>query len=236
MPDAARFQQAFGAALAGQRPPSSAALARALAIHRNTAAMAARDALSDNFPVVRQLVGDAPFEAAADRYVAAAPPVDPRLCLYGSDFAAFVGTHAPFRTLPYLQEVAALERLIVEALFARDAPALGADASTTLDLDAPLPLHPAVRFARFACPAGTIWQAHQPGGGAGALEDLTWSAETVVVTRPQDEVVVTTLPPDAAGFLVACASTRPLGEAAARVDPASLASLFAVLIAAGAFA
>ncbi|HTI31061.1 MAG TPA: DNA-binding domain-containing protein [Sphingomonas sp.] len=237
MPDAAAFQQRFGAALAGRIPAGNPILERALAVHRNTAAKAALDALADNYPVIRALVGDDAFTAAAIDYLAAHPPVEPRLCVYGETFAAFLGNYAPFAELPYLADVARVERMAVEALFAADsAPLDGTTFTDAVHLDRVLDLHPATRFAAFGSPAGTLWQAHQPDGDPEMLEALAWTEELVLVTRPFDALIVTVLPVAAAPFLAACAAGQPLGEAAALVPPGDLTSLFATLIAVGAFA
>ena len=87
MPDPAAFQQAFGAMLAGRGGAvADPALARALVIHRNTAAKAAQDAVAANFPVVRALVGEEAFTGCAAAFVDAAPPATPRLCVYGDGY------------------------------------------------------------------------------------------------------------------------------------------------------
>lgn len=237
MPDPAAFQQAFGLALAGRGPRvTDPRLDRALAIHRNTAARAAIDALADNHPVVRALVGYDAFEAAAAQFADRHPPSEPRLCLYGEGFAAHLSGHPPFADLPYLAHVAALERLVVEALFAADAPTLdGAAVGWGIDLDAALPLHPATRFAAFDSPAGSIWLAHAPDAPGDALERIEWRGEAVLVTRPDDAVAVTLLPPGAIGFLEATRSGATLGEAALLAGE-GLETAFSTLISAGALA
>lgn len=237
MSDAGFFQHAFGAMLFGA-PTTVAdpALARALAVHRNTSAKAAQDALADNFPVVRALVGEEAFAAAVARFVDAAPPTDPRLCLYGAGFAAFLSGYTPFVEASYLPDVAAVERLTIEALFAADAVALdGAAFAAGLDLDLPLTLHPAVRYARFASPAGSIWLAHSEGDADAALEAIDWASEVVLVTRPDAALIVTVLPSGAASFLDACRAGRSLGEAAIACGD-DLPAVFATLISVGTFA
>lgn len=234
MLDAQTFQQEFGAALAGLRPVNDPLLARALAVHRNTSAKAARDALAANYPVVRALVGEEPFAAAAAAHIEITPPRDPRLCLYGAEFAHFVSGYAPFGEVSYLADVARLERLAIESLFAADAPTLDGQ-SVALDLDAPLRLHPATRFARFTSPAVTLWLAHQPDADPNSLDQITWQAEDALVTRPDNSLIVSRIPPGGIAFLEICAAGCPLGEAAAAAGD-GIAPLFSLLITAGAFA
>ena len=237
MPDAA-FEQSFGAALLGLEPVADATLARALAIHRNTAFRAAEEALADSYPVLRKLCGDDAFGACAHAFVLAHPPAEPRLCFYGAGLPAFVANWPPFQDTPWLADVSELERLAVEALFAADAIVLDGEAVTTkLDPDHALTVHPAVRFARFASPAGSIWLAHQSDAPEGALEAVVWRPEAVVVTRPGDSLMVKPLDPAAAALLEACiagASLRTIASASWVGD--DVADAFSTLITAGAFA
>ena len=237
----ARFQQAFGAALAGQGATPVAggsALARALAIHRNTSAKAAQDALAANYPVVRALFGDDAFSACAGAFVSAEPPREPRLNAYGAGFPAFLQDYAPAAELSYVPDVAALERLHVEALFAADATSLdGLALGAALDPEAVLRLHPATRFTAFPSPAVGIWLAHRDGDEA-ALGEIVWRPEAVLVTRPGLDVRVERINAPAVAFLSACASGQTLGVAATAAAEAGsdLPTMFAMLITAGAFA
>lgn len=239
MSDPAAFERYFGAAMAGVAPVADPAFARAVAIHRNTAFKAATDALADNFPVLRTLSGDEAFAACARAFVVAKPPSEPRLCVYGARFADFVLAYEPFAALPWLTDVAALEWLCVEALFASDALALdGVGIAAGLDPVRALPLHPAVRFSRLGSPAASIWLAHQTGAPVDALERITWSPEVVLVTRPHDSLIVGPIDPGALAFLEACVAGFPLEQAAAAAaaTDADVATVFSRLINAGAFA
>jgi hypothetical protein len=240
MSEARAFQDAFGAALEFDWPPACGdpAMARAIAVHRNTSVRAALDALGDNYPVVRAMVADEAFFACAGAYVKARPPRDPRLCVFGDAFAEHLRDYAPFASAPYLGDVAELERRCVEALFAADAPVLrGEDFAGGVDPGVCLSLHPAVRFAAFAHPAVSLWLAHQDDAPANALESLVWSAETALVTRPADALQVVAVDGAAVAFLTACARDGALGAAAlaAARTGGDVAQTFAALIGAGAF-
>ena len=97
------------------------ALERALTVHRNTVVKAACDALAANYPVVRNLCGDESFFGLAAGYVGHRPPAEPRLNTYGEGFEADLRSHAALQNSPYVADVAAVERLVTEALFAPDA-------------------------------------------------------------------------------------------------------------------
>jgi hypothetical protein len=240
--DLGQFQQAFGAALAGhavELDGMGPALSRALAIHRNTSAKAAQDALAANYPVVRALFGDEAFRACASAFVGLEPPGEPRLNAYGARFPEFLRHYAPAAGEPYVAEVAALERLYTEALFAADAAPLdGAALASGLDAEARLRLHPSVRFAAFSAPAVSIWRAHQGADDAPALADLVWAEEAALIVRPALGVNVVAIDDGALAFLSACARGETLGVAAAAAAEAGadLSTTFANLITAGAFA
>ncbi len=241
MSDPAIFQRAFGAALAGgdslvRRDP---ALTRALAVHRNTSARAALDAMADNYPVVRALTGEDAFLACAREYTEAYPPREPMMFRYGAGFDNFLSGWLPFSGLPYLADVAKLERLHIEALFAADAPTLAGEAvAGGLDLDAPIRLHPATRFARFDSPAADIWRAHQDDGELDALDGLEWRPGAALITRPEHRVLVSNIDDAAFAFLGACAAGQTLGAVATVSAEAGgdLAQVFSTLITPGAFA
>jgi hypothetical protein len=243
--DPATFQSAFAVALATSDSSTrfDPAMARALTVHRNTCAKAALDALADNYPVVRTLTGETAFGACAETFFELHAPRDSRLCFYGEDFDTFVAGYQPFADAPYLRDVARLERLRTEALFAADAVVLdGAALSTGLDMEQTIGLHPATRFERFEAPAADIWRAHQDDATPDALDQLDWRSSAALVTRPYGTVLVKRIDRAAFTFLQACAAGRPLGQAAlaaAEADTevkADIASVFSTLITAGAFA
>jgi hypothetical protein len=235
MLDAADFQHAFGAMLAAPERSNDFAMRRALAIHRNTASKAARDALFANYPVTAAMVGDDAFSACASSYVEVAPPREARLCLYGDRFEHFVDAWAAFAEAPYLGSVAALERLVTEALFAADRPPLDAVTLTRgIDPDAALEWHPATRTVRTRMPAASIWLAHQADAEPGAFDAIGWDEEVILVTRPRDAVEVRVIDAATRAFLAGAT----LSEAAANAaeEGGDVASIFASLLAAGAFA
>jgi hypothetical protein len=235
MLDAADFQHAFGAMLASPDPSNDPAMRRAVAIHRNTASKAARDALFANYPVTAAMVGENAFAACATSYIEVAPPREPRLCLYGDRFGAFVDAWTPFAEAPYLGAVAALERRVTEALFAADRPPLDAAAlARGIDPDAALQWHPATRVAQTPVPAASLWLAHQPDAGPDAFDAISWEQEITLVTRPGDAVEVRVIDAPTRAFLAG----RTLAEAAANASDqgGDVTSIFALLLSAGAFA
>jgi len=244
----AAFQDAFAHALLASREDARAPLASlvaqpAFAVYRNTVMKSCVDALEANFPAVARLVGEAWFRAAAAEYVAGEPPREPSLLAYGATFPAFLAGFAPAAELPYLADVARLDRCWSESHVAADAPVLRAQdlvgVDTAVLADAKLEPHPAARWAFFAdAPIRSIWSANR---GTEAPEgEIAWRGEGVLLTRPDSAVVWGALDAGACTFLDECArggSVAAAMDAALAADgDADPARIAATLIDAGAFA
>ncbi|MBI1171012.1 DUF2063 domain-containing protein [bacterium] len=218
-------QAAFGAALLDNRLPAPQGLlgpdgkpsSRRFAVYRNNVIVGLIDALSDSFPVLRRVVGDDFFRAMAGFYARTEPPESPVLLAYGAGIPAFLEIFPPVAHLPYLPDLARLERAWVEAYHA--AEAVPADVSPLLAM-APAMLgalrfgfHPSARLIRSAFPVLTIWQMNQPGQTPAPV-DMT-RTEDVLILRPVAEVTIQPLAPGVAGFLVRLMAGATLSSAAA---------------------
>ena len=162
MHDLLAFQRTFARALLD----GSSDLA--VAIHRNTVMKGWLDALRANYPTVVQLVGDEWFNACAIEYARRHPARSPVLALYGETFPAFLDTFEPAAALPYLADVARIDRLWVEAHTAAD---------------------PVERFARVRHSAATIWIHHRTGSESSLT--VSDSDEGILLTRPHGAVEYT---------------------------------------------
>ncbi len=211
---------AFAAALADPAAPPPGVLdrpdARRFAVYRNNIAVGLIGSLEARFPVSRRLVGDGFFRAMAGAFVAAHKPQSAVMIAYGADFPAFVAAFPPAQKMPYLPDVAALENAWVEAYHSGEAAPL---ALAVLAQIAPerwetlrFTAHPAARLLRFATPAASLWAAHQGEGEPAAPE--VWTAEDVLVTRPEADVLIRILPPGGYDLFAALREGATLGEAA----------------------
>ncbi len=239
------FQDGLAAALRttdAPRPPWLAAQP-GFAVYRNTVAQGCLDALRANYPTVRALVGGDCFDGAALAFVQRHPPTDARMLLYGADFAGHLARWEPTAALPYLPDVARLDRLWAESHAAADAPAATPALLAGLSPEAlgrvHLRPHPAARWLWCAeHPAYTLWQRHREALPLGAA--LTWQGEGALLTRPGAAVGWCAL--DAAGCMLLdqCARSLPLGEAATAAlsthPAADLGALLAQLLRMGALA
>jgi len=180
-PNLLEFQRAFAIAL--DEPATGA-----MAVYRNTVLHGAVEALRANYPVVAQIVGSEMFEAVAVDYATECPPRRPVLALYGARFPDWLDEQGWIEDLPYLPDVARVERLRVKSLMAADAEPLHAsDLAHGEFHDRVLGLHPALRFAWLKTPAMSIWLGHQRAMGSELKVD--WKAEGALFARPAPFVV-----------------------------------------------
>jgi hypothetical protein len=241
-----RFQHAFAAALLDPdaRDPLVADLAAqpGFAVYRNTVIKGCIDALQANFPAVARLVGEEWFRAAAAVHVRAEPPRNPVMLDYGAGFARFLETFEPAAELPYLPDVARLDRYWTEAHVAADAEVLVPAKLAALAPDqlrhVTLHLHPAAHWQRFdERPIFTLWQRNRECA-TDELE-IEWRGESALITRPGGAVEARCIDAGACAFLDACASGATLSGAALAAlaidDSIDLTQLMATLLDAGAF-
>jgi hypothetical protein len=197
---------------------------RRFAVYRNNVMVSLTDALASGFPVTRDLVGEEFFDAMAREYIGLEAPASPVLAEYGDGFADFIERFPPAGGLPYLADVARLERMRVQAYHAQDASSLAPESLHGLMADPEglsnlrVSLHPACRILRSHFAVLSLWAAHQHDEDAerrAALAGLDLEhAQDVLVWRPLHEVLVMPLPTGAAQFLLALADGETLGQAA----------------------
>ncbi len=151
-------QQAFAAALLdpdrdipeGLVTPGGQPAAKRFGIYRNNVTVSLVNALSEVFPTVQNLVGEEFFRAMARLYVQDNPPTSRLLFEYGASFPAFIGQFEPAADLPFLPDVARLERLWLDSFHAADATPLD---GTFCSASRPnsLPASPSASIPRRAC-------------------------------------------------------------------------------------
>lgn len=199
------------------------------------------EALTHAYPAVLRLVGAEFFQAMARVYVVREPPPSPILLDYGAGFAGFLRTFAPVDALPYLPDVACLERAWLDAYHAAEATSLDPTALAGIaHTDLPgllLRPHPSVRVVTSAFPVVSIWQATISDAAPAAI-DIAAGGQDALVMRPATEVEVRALPAGAAPFIQTLALGAPVLDAARaglRAAPGfDLAGTLAALFAAGA--
>jgi hypothetical protein len=228
---------------AGGVDPDGRACPKRFGVYRNNVIAGLIEAVQGSFPAVCRLVGEEYFRAMVRLYVTSRPPRSPVLLEYGADFPAFVAGFESTAALPYLAEVARIERAWLEAYHAAEAPPLDPAALAAI---APqrvgelrFTLHPSLRVVRCRWPALTIWRMNVADGVPGAV-DLSAGGEDVLVVRPAADVEVRALPAGGARLLSALSRGRRLAAAVSvalpRCVPGDLSMHLAGLLRSGAFA
>jgi hypothetical protein len=227
---------------AGLVGPDGKASAKRYAVYRNNVVVGLIDALKASFPAVCRIVGEVFFRAMARAYVTRDPPKSPILIDYGARFPSFISSFEPVVSLPYLADVARIERAWLEAYHSAEAEPLSPAAFAAIPgesvSDLCLDLHPSLRIVRSGLPALTIWRMNVGDGAPGPV-DLDAGGEDALVIRPAAGVEARSMAPGGAELVVALAAGDTLADAAQsalRAAPGlDLSMHLAALIGAGAF-
>jgi hypothetical protein len=212
------FKSDFTAKLfAGETDAAPAALdpqyRQRFRVYRNNLYHGLGETLGEAYPVVRRLVGNEFFMAAARAFIAAHPPKEAAIALYGAAFPAFLAGFPPARTVPYLADIARLERARLEALHAADALPLSPEAMPLSEEElaaATLLAHPAMRIVASLYPIASLWQLNQ--ASEVQPQQLEAVGETVLITRPALTVQMHLLTSAQAAFIRALAGGKAIAE------------------------
>lgn len=243
------FQEAFAQALligpTGDSTLAALTTQPGFAVYRNTVMKGCIDALAANYPAVLRLVGGEWFRAAAALFVQAHPPQRPMLVDYGGDFPVFLSTFEPAASLPYLSDVARIDRFWTQAHVAADETPISATALTEFAPNmlarAVLRPHSSARWRWFADqPIFSLWRCNRDDAETDGLSTLVWRGEGALLVRPYSTVEAIGMSAGGCAFVDACAAGRELADAgrvALEVDQdTDLSTLMTQLLQAGAFA
>jgi hypothetical protein len=186
-------------------------------VYRNNVTVSLIDALADIYPAIQRITGVEFFRAMARFHVRATPPASPLLFEYGRDFPGFIESYEYARDMPWLADTARIERAWLDAYHAADLPALAAEALGGIE---PTSLagvrfkpHPAARIVRSPYPAVAIFAMNRTDGPVSPL--CSSEPEDALVTRPEQDVVVSRLPAGGATFLIDLLEGASLSDAVA---------------------
>lgn len=186
-------------------------------VYRNNVYAGLIGVLEARYPAVQRLVGTEFFGAMARIFIDAAPPRSPVLLKYGADFPEFLAGFAPVSDVPYLVDVARLERQMHAARHAADIAGVRASALAAvagLQTDFCIDLAPSVSVVASNFPIFSLWRANVIDEGGN--QPCSYSgAQTVLVTRPAltPEAVLIS---ESFGVFIACLRDgKPVSAAAA---------------------
>ncbi|HEY2863532.1 MAG TPA: DNA-binding domain-containing protein [Casimicrobiaceae bacterium] len=204
--------------------PGTMGAAARIAIYRNNILGNYRKALAATFPVLRQLVGAAFFNAVVDAFVRAHPSTRGDVNCYGGELPRFLSTYGPARGLAYLPDVARLEWWIDQAAIAADVPAFDIAALAALPEEAHaglrFVLHPSAQLLESRYPILHIWQVNQPDCAGAESVDLGEGGDSLLIARGERGVGVERLSPGESALLRSFAAKLALDTAAHRASEA----------------
>jgi hypothetical protein len=196
--------------------PKSKAAVKRYNVYRNNVTVSLINALAAAFPSTLRITGVDFFRAVARFYLRATPPRSPLLFDYGRDFPDFIERYEYAQSVPWLADVARIERAWLDAYHAADVQPLMPHDFAAIPaawlVNTVLKPHPATRVIRSRFSAVTIFTASRTDGPASRVEAV--EPEDALVTRPAMEVEVRRLPPGGAIFLSRLMTGESLGAAA----------------------
>jgi Putative DNA-binding domain len=193
--------------------------ARHLQVYRNNVYASLTDALEAVYAVVARLVGADCFRGCGYHYVRYAPPASGNLHDFGAQFADFLASFAPVRTLAYLPDVARLEWARHCAYHAADAPAFALDALARISPDRcaalQFDLHPSARLLASDYPLLDIWRINQPDAPSEETVDLNGGGVKLLLARRNLDVEIKAIDEAEYALLRAFAERKSFADAAA---------------------
>jgi hypothetical protein len=185
-------------------------------VYRNNVTVSLVEALAATFPAVRRITGEEFFRAMARFHIRETPPNSPLLFEYGRDFPAFIAAYEYAQDMPWLADVARIERAWLDAYHAADAEPLSPTALAAVPAerlgDLVLKPHPSARTVRSRFAAVTIFAANRVNDPFDTIN--AGEPEDALITRPGLEVDVRRLPVGEAEFLSSLVAGETLGVAA----------------------
>lgn len=201
----------------GLQDPYGKPTLKRFTIYRNNILAGLTEALKTDFPAVCRIVGEDFFSAMTRAYVLKHPPRSPVLLEYGETFATFIDSFGPAESLPYLGDVARIERGWLEAYHAPEAIPLHPSALVSVPSEQlqgiRFYLHPSVRLILSQFPAFTIWSTNIEGSTPIPV-DLDRGGENVLISRSSAEVEVRPLSDAGVRFIRSIAEGNTILEAA----------------------
>lgn len=153
-------------------------------IYRNNVRSARVAALRQTFPVLERFLGADYFSAAAALFVSTRPPVSAALHDYGDGFGDFLLQLPALLSMPWLGEVAQIERARVRAFHAANRLPFTLDASAEdleRQLSVALSWHPSLTLIRASSPAFALWDSQVSNRPPPSAQQ--WQPQNVLIWR-----------------------------------------------------
>jgi putative DNA-binding protein len=205
------FQSSFGAAIRGAAASGigpvrerQIPLERRMDVYRNNVHASLIDALASAYPVVERLVGTEFFRAMAREFLKVHLPRRGTLTGYGEAFPRYLEGFDPVMSLPYLGDVARVERAWLDSYHAADVDRIDAEALASVPPEELgnlcFSIHPAVQTVSSDFPVWSIWQTNKEEAEPRTV-DFEKGGETTLVCRAGNGVEVHLVQRCLAGFV-----------------------------------
>ena len=190
--------------------------AQRLQVHRNTATLLLAEALTANVPATARMVDERFFAYAAAGFLRRHPPRQPRLAEYGRELPEFLAAFEPAAGLPWLADLARLERIMLDCQEAPEVRALVAEDLSDLTPDhiaeLRLPWRPAAGLLASPWPVDAL-RDYALHGGEGRAPSLQDGPVRLLIRRTADGVAARRLGADEYALLDRIGSGLSLAEA-----------------------
>lgn len=189
---------------------------RRFSIYRNNVAVGLTEALADNFPAIKNLLGPNNFKAVTGVFLRQSLPPTPLIATYGLEFPKFLEAFPPLRHIGYLADIARLELALVQSFNAADTDAIDPHLFETIAPNAlmttQINLAPCLRLIRSPWPIYAIWKMNTSIDASTHIAPPA-TAQNVLITRPDFDPIPHLLPSGAAEFIAAIDQNQTLGKA-----------------------
>jgi hypothetical protein len=164
-----------------------------VAVYRNNASEALRQALLATYPVVAALVGENCFAGVASQYSAKYPSMAPDLQTFGDHMPDFLEALWGTTEFCYLADVARLELACEQVLLEPEGEGRSAELLTGYDANElpQLGLVPVAtaRLLQSDHPVFSIWRMHQPGHESRDIAMTAGGEDVLVMRRNGDSLI-----------------------------------------------
>lgn len=186
-------------------------------VYRNSGMLAATSALVSNYPRLVTLMGEASFRDMARAFVTRHPPEKRSLVGYGRALADFICEHVDDHAMPWLGDLARLDRGWLDAHLAGDAQPIGAGAVAHLSEDDLMATrftpHPSLRLVGTGFDLASLWSTLDAGLAPQGQVQIPQRSAHHLFWRPAHEVNTAPLPGATAAFLASLVAGKPLAQA-----------------------
>ena len=190
------------------------------AVYRNGFMKTCVEVLKSNYPVVMSLVGEDYFFSLARLFVQKHPPRQGSLTGYGLEFPEEIEVSISQHQLPYLADIAGLDRAWFECYFAADGNSLSGDDINKLEGDSssltalPISLTPWAQIVETQFDVAGLWTTLKHQGQLNSNVNVVPDTQHILVWRKEGVINLRQLNTGEQKFLAAVYRKETLGTAA----------------------